>query len=677
MKNSLAKKFILVVLITLAAGQAVIWLWLLSAEKKEEGRMLDSKAAAIFSLLQKSSVTGMVAYEMAAYDFSNLEGHIEALSGDEDMISLRLEDRRGTVLKEKQFRPEPEKAKKGSFLYLPGIIGRTGKVVNGGEELGRLEIKLGGERANSALKRSLLAAIFGQVLVFAALAVVVSFFFRKELAAPMKQIRGGLDTLAKGDFAEDIKIDGSSELAGIGASLNSLKESYGKSVGRLRATAENVEMAIMQMNMTFNNLGAGIKRQGESINEIISALKGAAGSQQEMVEGTEKLSEFSTENVTSLLEVKATAEEIATSTGRLFQAVEGSYSALSQFSESAKEIAANAQDGSKAVEETSASAEEINASVKEIEKSVKESATLAEKVRTIAAEEGVLSITEAIEEMEKVTGQVRSSVEIVGRLGTRSKDIEKMLLVIKDVTEQTNLLSLNAAILAAQAGEYGKGFSVVANEMHALSERTTVSTKEIAAVVKTIQGEIAGALASIEATMKFVERGTEQVYKAGTITASVLEAAQGSSQMARSIHKSTEEQARGLAQIALALEHLREMIFRVAQATEEQSRGSGYMLAKMAELKEIAELTSKGTREQAEGTRHITENIELAGERIMGIKDFIKGQEKTQAGILSSIESIKNTGLAAARQIEEMTLSLETLQGEANALKEDSEALSD
>jgi len=664
MKKSLVRKFVLIIITMAAAGQGIIGLWLLNSERKEGVRMLESKAAAVGSLLEKASITAIT-----VYDFSTLDGYLDALSGDEELFSVSLKDRAGNVLREKQLRPEPEKPGKGSFIYLADVGLHTRKIALGQDELGVLEIKTNGERANAAIRKSLRGALLGHFLVLAGLVFVIAFSFRREVSGPMRELRRGLEAMAKGDLASEININGSGELAGIGESVKTLKENFGNSLGRLRATSENIEMALMQLNMTFNNLGAGVRKQTESINGIISALKGAAASQQEIVTGTEKLSEFSSDNVTSLLEVKATAEEIATSTGRLFQAIEESYTALSQLSHSAKEIAENSQDGSRSVEETSASAEEINASVKEIEKNVKESAALADKVRTIAAEEGILSITDAIEEMEKVTGQVKSSVEIVGRLGARSKDIEKMLLVIKDVTEQTNLLSLNAAILAAQAGEYGKGFSVVADEMHALSERTAVSTKEIAAVVKTIQGEIAEALASIEATMKFVERGTEQVYKAGTTTASVLEAAQGSSQMARSIQKSTEEQARGLSQIALALEQLREVIFRVAQATEEQSRGSGYMLSKMAELKEIAELTNKGTREQAEGTRHITDNIELASERIAGIKDFIKGQEQTYANILSAVESIRNTGLAAARQIEEMTLSLETLRSEAGVLK--------
>jgi methyl-accepting chemotaxis protein len=235
--------------------------------------------------------------------------------------------------------------------------------------------------------------------------------------------------------------------------------------------------------------------------------------------------------VTSLLEVRATADEIASGTNKLFQAVEGSYAALSQLSQTAKQLASNGDEALTFVEGTSASVEEINASVKEVEKSARESTELAEGVRALAAEEGLKASNEAIDAMEAISGRVRSLIETIKNFGNRSKDIEKMLTVIKEVTEQTNLLSLNAAILAAQAGEYGKGFSVVADEMRALSERTSASTKEIAGIVKTIHSEIAGVTSSIEESMGFVERGKGNVYKARESTGMIVEKAQRSAEI--------------------------------------------------------------------------------------------------------------------------------------------------
>jgi methyl-accepting chemotaxis protein len=117
----------------------------------------------------------------------------------------------------------------------------------------------------------------------------------------------------------------------------------------------------------------------------------------------------------------------------------------------------------------------------------------------------MMSVVNAIEGMENISEEVKKSAEIIQRLGIRSVDIEKILSVIKDVTEQTNLLSLNAAILAAQAGEYGKSFSVVADEIRGLSERTSSSTREIGGIVKTIQQDIKDAVFTIDSAKEKVE----------------------------------------------------------------------------------------------------------------------------------------------------------------------------
>ena len=295
-------------------------------------------------------------------------------------------------------------------------------------------------------------------------------------------------------------------------------------------------MAIDQLNLTFKNVTQGTQKQGESINASAASIKQAKSSQDHITEDTGKLIDFSNENVTSLLEMKATADEIAASTGKLFKATEDAYSVVAEMTQTAKMIAANTEEASAAVEDTSAAIEEINASVREVESSAKESSALASKVTEVASEVGMMAVVDAVEGMEKISEEVKHSSEIITRLGTRSADIEKILSVIKDVTEQTNLLSLNAAILAAQAGEYGKSFSVVADEIRALSDRTASSTRDIANIIKTIQSEISEAVKSIDSGMKRVNEGGSMVFKVGEALRETLIASEQSADMS-AVHR--------------------------------------------------------------------------------------------------------------------------------------------
>src|SRR2546428_244293 len=158
------------------------------------------------------------------------------------------------------------------------------------------------------------------------------------------------------------------------------------------------------------------------------------------------------------------------------------------------------------VSETSSSMVEMSASIAQVESNAARSYDLS-LAAAEAAESGMKAVRETITAMEQIRQAVVEANAVVSRLGERSTAIGRILNVIEDVAEQTNLLALNAAILAAQAGEHGKGFSVVASQIREPSERTASSTREITALIKAVQEEVRNALSSMSAGTKLVEDG--------------------------------------------------------------------------------------------------------------------------------------------------------------------------
>jgi len=294
-------------------------------------------------------------------------------------------------------------------------------------------------------------------------------------------------------------------------------------------------------------------------------------------------------------------------------------------------------------------------------------------VKEITSDIGMLSIVNAVEGMDKISAEVKESSDIVQRLGARSADIEKVLSVIKDVTEQTNLLSLNAAILAAQAGEYGKSFSVVADEIRALSERTASSTREIGGIVKTIQQDIRDAVFSIDSASSKVEEGNGLVIKVGDALKEILTASEYSTEMTKAIERATEEQSLGLRQVTAAIEDIRKMMHSVAKATSEQDNALSYLLEGVGEVKEVADLSKRGTEEQAIGTRGISKNLELANEWITSINDAVLNHNKLNESIVLAIEQISSMGVSTVKDMEEVSLSLNALFEEIGVLKKEME----
>ena len=664
-KRTLSRSFIFILITVLVVCQGLLWVWILRIERSNQALDLKKRVNDVSLLL-----SGVASEALASSDYSDIDHAFKSLpDSDQDIISVKAADINGATVSERQLREEPGNQGKGGFFLLPSTgVMSTGVLSSSGGKEGSIEIHYSAEDANAQIKKALLIFPLAQLAVLALIAFVAFYFFQRKIGIPINGINRELGALAGGDLTVEIEAGGDDEIGSISEGLRDLKENLGNTIAQLNRSSADVGMAIRQISKVFSNVNAGVQEQGNAVSDIFSALKVTGEFQNTVRNGTEQLLEFSSENVTSLLEVRATADEIAASTGKLFQAVDDSYAALEELTAAAGKISENAQNALSSIEETSATVEEVGSSVKEIGKGAAESSRLADLVRKAAAEEGVIVVAEAIEKMEQIADKIKFSSDIVTRLGTRSKDIGGILSIIRNVTEQTNLLSLNAAILAAQAGEYGKGFSVVADEIHSLSERTAASTKEIEGIVKTISQEISQTVSSIEEMLALLETGMEIFYKAGTSTAGIVTVAQDSAKMAHSIQRATEEQDRALQQITVAVEHIRDMVFQMTRATGEQSKGTGFLLDKMSEVKEIAEATKMGTYGQAEGTKHISENLETANERISEMKGLIEKQQQSGKEVVSSVEQIQVIGRRTLRDTEEISYSLTTLQAEVEAL---------
>ena len=250
--------------------------------------------------------------------------------------------------------------------------------------------------------------------------------------------------------------------------------------------------------------------------------------------------------------------------GDAFRAVEETASSINEMLASIKQVSENTEALSASAEQTSSSITEMSVSVKEVEQRAVESARLAEKVSAEASERGMAAAAEASKGMDHIKEAVEATADVVNRLGKRSQEIGQILKVIDEVTDQTSLLALNAAILAAQAGEHGKGFAVVAEEIKDLAERTAASTQEIVSLIASVQEETAQSVQAMARGLKAVEAGASLVNVTSEVLEQVADSSRQASGMARAIEKTTAEQARGLAQITEASISIANQIEQIA-----------------------------------------------------------------------------------------------------------------
>jgi methyl-accepting chemotaxis protein len=609
---------------------------------------------------------------LLSYDYAPIDTYLDEIMKDDDILSVQVSDSEGKVVRERSRKTDYEASAFNPFLF-KNVMSLKVPVMSSGSKVGEVAIGYNARSINSDMSASLFSISLYQIVMLLAVGITMLFLFNRNIRKPVSEINGAIEKITMGELSTDVPDLGENEIGSMAKGIAYLAESLSATVSKLNSTAVNVSMAIKQVDVTYNNVIGSTRKQSDSIKGIIKSIQGADKARSEINDKAEKLSGVSTENVSSLIQMKATAEEIAANTQRLFKATEDSYSVVAELAHTAKAISKHSNEALSAVEETSASVEEIGASVREVEEHARESSRMAEKVKEITSETGMMTIVNAVEGMENISLEVNKSSEIVQHLGARSSDIEKVLSVIRDVTEQTNLLSLNAAILAAQAGEHGKSFSVVADEIRALSERTASSTREIGGIVKTIQNDIRDAVFSIDSAKVKVEEGNTLVLMVGDALREILTASEHSTEMTKSIERATEEQSLGLGQITAAIEDIRKMMHNIAKSTGEEDNALSYLLEGVGEVKEVADLSKRGTEEQAVGMRGISKNLELANDVLNGISEAVLRQKQVNDSIVGAMEHIDGLGIATVKEMEDVSISLNTLAGEIDTLKKEME----
>jgi twitching motility protein PilJ len=233
---------------------------------------------------------------------------------------------------------------------------------------------------------------------------------------------------------------------------------------------------------------------------------------------------------------------------------------------------------------------EIAASIDQVSKNSTESAEVAQRSVQIATE-GAGVVRETIRGMDQIRDQIQETSKRIKRLGESSQEIGSVVELINDISEQTNILALNAAVQAASAGEAGRGFAVVADEVQRLAERTSLATRRIESLVQTIQADTNEAVSSMEQTTSEVVSGARLAEDAGT----------------------------ALGEIERVSSDLNELIKRISTAARQQSAAATDITQTMGVIRQITSQTSLGAEQTAESIGHLTQ---LSSDLRRSVADF-------------------------------------------------------
>jgi methyl-accepting chemotaxis protein len=256
-------------------------------------------------------------------------------------------------------------------------------------------------------------------------------------------------------------------------------------------------------------------------------------------------------------------------------------SASSQLHSTAERIATGAEEVAAQAGTVATAGEEMSATSGDIAQNCQLAAESAQRASQ-SAQNGATVVENTVNVISQIADKVQESAKTVESLGARSDQIGAIIGTIEDIADQTNLLALNAAIEAARAGEQGRGFAVVADEVRALAERTTRATKEIGEMIKAIQNETKGAVTAMEKGIHQVETGTQEAARSGEALRDILE----------------------------QINAVTMQVNQIATAAEEQTATTSEISSNMLQITEVVQQTSLGAQESATAAAQLSGNAE-------------------------------------------------------------------
>jgi methyl-accepting chemotaxis protein len=383
----------------------------------------------------------------------------------------------------------------------------------------------------------------GAVLVVGFLLVVAAlrFFVYGPVAAEADALARVCDSVAVGDLTSRVPNPSDTELGSVARSLNSMLDST-VSLVQTRTERDQMQAAVMKLLDEVSGVAEGdltlhaevtadvTGAVADSINFMIGQLRQIIG------------------------QVQAASRQVSTALGDLREVTD--------------KLASGSDDQAAQAVEASVAIEEMAASIHYVSENASSSATVAEQSR-VNAEHGTRAVTRTIEGMKAIRDQVQETAKRIKRLGESSQEIGEIVELIGDIGDRTSILALNASIQAAMAGEAGRGFAIVADEVERLADRATEATKRAGILVKTTQTEAAEVMAAMEDTTREVINRSNIANEAGVALSEIQTVSNRLAELIQAISDAAQQQARGSEQVAKSMNEMSSVTRGTAASTKQ------------------------------------------------------------------------------------------------------------
>ncbi len=654
MRERLELKILTLVLVLLVIGILAAGIMVLMIEKKSLYSISESSLESTADIIAHDIVRTML--EGKADDTKAMMQELKGLKGIEEIAVIHYDGRHAfskdsapaesAVMKqitESRIPVQVPGVKKMTF-YRPLENEEQCKAchMNDPAILGAVKISLSIEKDyDRAVK--LIGLVIGLAILASILfSGVLWYMLRRMVIKPVRAVEEAAEKLADGDMSFPVEVSGTDEIGRASAAIRLSLFSLSDILKRVKDMTKRVNHLVAEVEDESRKVIEGATLETEAVGNISASVKEMNAAISDIADSTEGLAASAEQTSASMDEMVTSIAEMTNRTQDLSAAVDATSSSIEELSATIKEVAYNSTELASAAQDTQSAILEIASSVREVENRSKESAQLSEQVKRDAATFGMTSIEKTMNGMQEIKRSVEKTADYIQKLGGRSEEIGKILNVIDDITDQTTLLALNAAILAAQAGEHGKGFSVVADEIKQLADRTSLSTQEIGSLIQSVQQEVSDAVDAMKEGLKSVETGFRVTSEAADALRKIVESSTRSSEMAAAIQRTTTEQSQATVLVSQAMERVLNMVSQIAKATTEQSKGIQLIMRATEKIRDVSGHLHTATGEQSLNSRQISQAIEVVSDKSHQISRAVHEQKIGSNQIWMSVEKIKD-----------------------------------
>ena len=475
---------------------------------------------------------------------------------------------------------------------------------------------------SSSSRTMIFVGIFA-VILSVVLVVVIS----RSVTIPLGIVVNIAKAMSVGDLVREMKDSEKDkvrlrkdEIGDIGKAFDSLIN-YMQGMG-IAATAisENDLTTSVTPKSPKDELGNSFARMIAGLRDAVSKISESANS---VTSAAEKLAVAAEQSGEATSQIATTIQQVAQGTAQQTEGVTKTSASVEQMGRAIDGVAKGAQEQAKAISQASQITSHINTAIEQVAQNA-QAVTRDSAQAATYSRDGAKTVKETINGMEVIREKVGLSANKVEEMGTRSQEIGAIVETIEDIASQTNLLALNAAIEAARAGEQGKGFAVVADEVRKLAERSSLATKEIAVLIKGIQKTVSEAVTAMKASAEEVEAGVTRAYSAGEVLDNILGAAE-------SVYKQAEEAGTTAAKVGAAAADLVEAVDAVSAVIEENTAATEEMAANSSEvtlaienIASISEENSAAVEEVSASTEEVSAQVEEVSASAASMMDLAK-----------------------------------------------------